>query len=154
MSISATLDNGSLAAVDARLAKVVGDHTALFRNVSLALEKNFNKRFNARIDPDGKAWMPWTDSTQEQRLRQKRGKLLEFSNPGMRHTVRRKFDRKGASLMVESPIAAYHEQQTPPKKGRLPRRAMLFSKGGGLGAMDQQSVESVTQVYFNQLMNK
>lgn len=153
MAITASLDNSSAASLDAKLGKGLNDFTPLFGDIARILERNFNTRFNARIDPDGKAWMPWADSTHEQRQRQKRGKLLQFSNPGMRNSVRRKFDNKSASIEMLSPIAGYHEQVEAPKTNRLPRRAMLFSKGGGLGEMDRVNIEQVSQLYFMDLFS-
>jgi len=150
MSITSTLDNAS--AASAKLGKIGGDLTPLFREIATALEKNFDKRFDARKDPDGKSWMPWADSTAAQRKRQGKGKLLEFSNPGMRDMVMRRYDAKGASLDMFAPYAKFHEQTERPGDGRLPRRAMLFSKAGGLGAMDQKTVETATENYFKRLL--
>lgn len=152
MSITATLDDGRAASELAKLQATLADPTPLHRLIAAGLERNFNKRFNARVDPDGKAWMPWADSTHALRTKQGKSNLLEFSNPGMRDSVRKRAGRQGASLVMLSPIAGYHEQLTAPKKGKLPRRAMLFSKDGGLGDMDKQMVEKASADYFKRML--
>lgn len=152
MSITATLDDGRAASELAKLQATLADPTPLHRLIAAGLERNFNKRFNARVDPDGKAWMPWADSTHALRTKQGKTKLLEFSNPGMRDSVRTTADRNGAALTMLSPIAGYHEQLTAPKKGQLPRRAMLFSKAGGLGAMDEKTVDKASTDYFKRIL--
>jgi phage gpG-like protein len=152
MPIQVSLDDSAAARELAKFEAAYNDPTPLNRAIADGLLKNFNKRFDARIDPDGKAWMPWADSTHAQRMKQKQGKLLEFSNPGMRDTVRKLVTKYGASLTLLSPIAGFHEQLEPARKGKLPRRAMLFSKNGGLGAMDQKTVEQASSDYFRKMM--
>lgn len=118
----------------------------LFRDIGALLESNANVRFDTKTDPDGKAWPEWSDSTRKAREREGRGTLMEYSGL-MREGLTSSFGPSFAEVLLSAPYAGAHE--SPGAGSHLPRRAVLTSADGGLGAQDLDDVLTAIEEYLN-----
>lgn len=118
----------------------------LFRDIGALLESNANVRFDTKTDPDGKAWPEWADSTRKAREREGRGTLMEYSGL-MREGLTSAFGPSFAEVLLSAPYAGAHE--SPGASSHLPRRAVLTSADGGLGAQDLDDVLNAIEKYLN-----
>lgn len=118
----------------------------LFRDIGALLESNANVRFDTKTDPDGKPWQEWAPSTRAAREREGRGTLMEYSGL-MREGLSSAFGPSFAEVFLTASYADAHERPKP--TSNLPRRSMLTSETGGLGAQDLDDVLTAIEKYLN-----
>lgn len=121
--------------------------TRLMRRIASMLERNAQKRFDMKVDPDGTAWKPWSETTRMLREDEGRGTLMEYSGH-MRDSIQKVSGPTEAVLSVLAPYAIYHDSINN-RSSNLPRRGILTGSGGTIGAMDRAGIDKLLKEYLN-----
>ena len=134
-------DKGVLRAMQ-RLRGVYSDMRPALKNAATELTRRIWYRFAFKRDPDGARWAPWAKSTAERYAGNSRHKLMLYTR-AMRDTTKFIPGRRDIRLRLGTTYAQFHEQPAGPGKGRIPRRAFIFSKRNGgraLAPKDEQYI--------------
>lgn len=113
-----------------RLRDTFADLRPALRNAANELTRRIQYRFAFKRDPDGQRWAPWAKSTAARAKADPRRKLMLHSRE-LRDKTRFVPGRKDLRAVLGTPYGAFHEQAGAAGKGRIPRRAFLFSRRNG-----------------------
>lgn len=132
------------------LQQRLGDLRPALNDIGAGLESNIQRRFDAHVDPTGKAWAPWAPSTAKQRAKKGRGTLMEYTRH-LRGSLNYHADADSVEIGFGMPYAIYHEFGAP--KNNLPRRGLLTAdpESGTLGHEDEQLVNLILTQYLTNL---
>jgi phage virion morphogenesis protein len=154
------LESGALLAAIDRLVAELADSTQLMEDIGAKLESNINLRFDAKVDPDGRAWKPLSQNTVDfwyalkypdgipgtllERTRTLRNSLAFNAGDG--------FVEIGTSYTVPGKsqptwqVGLLHEFGTT----IMPRRGILTSdpKTGRLGADDEADILAIVNSWL------
>lgn len=150
--ITVTADSKPVSDMLATLRRRMGDLSPAMDSVGQELNSRISARFETRSDPLGKAWAPWTKSTQDSYPKDGRGQLLQrhgamlqsLSFSADKTSVRVGF---GAVASKSGDVyAAYHEWGTK----HMPRRGLLFADpdAGTLAPSDEAAVLDIIGTFL------
>lgn len=125
-----------------RLRDAAGNLREPLKNATAQLNRNMKYRFAHKRDPDGRAWAPWAKSTAERYKKDPKHKLMLYTR-ATRDSTSFIAGRNDIRVRLGTTYAAFHEQPAGPGKGRIPRRAFIFSNRNGGRALSQSDEKYV-----------
>lgn len=127
-----------------RLRTALRDLRPALDSAAKELTRRVYYRFQTKRDPDGKRWAPWSPATRAKHKNNPRARLMLVSR-SLRDNSRFVAGKKDIFAFVGEPYGVYHEQGNPEraKRGKLPRRAFMFSIRGGRRTLAEADEEMV-----------
>lgn len=135
--LTITADDAAFRNDLAALYRRLGDLTPVMNQIGMELENRVRARFETRIDPTGRAWAPWSQSTIDSYPDDGNRKLLDRHGLMLRD-LSHQADKARVRIGFGQPYTTYHEFGTK----HMPRRGLLFAdpNAGTLSKDDEKTV--------------